>query len=52
MLGFVVGGGGWPEKVEGVHDQGKDGREKRERFVEVLVKRAKKAIGKVVKARI
>lgn len=50
-MGFVVVGGGWPEKVEGVHDQGKDGREKRERFV-VLVKRAKKAIGKVVKARI
>lgn len=38
MLGLGGGGGGWPEKEEGVHDQGKDGREKRERFVEVVVK--------------
>lgn len=59
MFGFffvvvvVVGGGGAEEreeKEEGFHAHGRDGREKRE--VDVLVKRAKKAIARDVNARI
>lgn len=41
------------EKEEGFHAHGRDGREERKRsLVEVFVKRAKKAIDRVVKERI
>lgn len=54
MLGFSGGGGEEEEaeKEEGPHDHGRDGREERKRFVEVFVKRAKKAMDRVVKERI